>query len=397
MQVACLMMQKNEDTLLEPWILYHGAMFGFENLYVYDNGSASSVCRSLLSKYAAFGVNVDISFSNKHDFENKGTLFAEKIKALEALDKYDFYFPLDCDEFIVAEQSEGFVRFDAAAVFDELSAYICDDRPLRIVAAYDNNPVVPGYFYRSDTQRKTFFASDACESLDIGFHDGKTKSGLDSVKTNIAYVHFHYKIFSDYLFSARQKLEGRVVDFSVDVLREHAASKKPGYHLIGALVKSEDEYYLSLYRQYKNKRNVYFNLSFFDEYLARLGVSIFIPTDVCAAYANDTRRWRGYVDFLRIEDGLLVARGWIASAFSENVDAVYIVLNGEVIPSVRVTRHVRQDLLGKVSFLAEKAGFVAYFDASLDVLDGRDLIVYVKENGTTHTLSLSESVRRLNS
>ena len=35
-KVACFMMQKNEQTLLEPWLIYHGHLFGFENLYVWD-------------------------------------------------------------------------------------------------------------------------------------------------------------------------------------------------------------------------------------------------------------------------------------------------------------------------------------------------------------------------
>ena len=38
-RVACVMMQKDEVHLLEPWLAYHGYLFGFENLYVLDNGS----------------------------------------------------------------------------------------------------------------------------------------------------------------------------------------------------------------------------------------------------------------------------------------------------------------------------------------------------------------------
>ena len=38
-RVRCIMMQKDESFLLEPWLLYNGYLFGFENLTVYDNGS----------------------------------------------------------------------------------------------------------------------------------------------------------------------------------------------------------------------------------------------------------------------------------------------------------------------------------------------------------------------
>ena len=38
-KVACVMMQKDEAILLEPWLTYHGHLFGLENLFVIDDGS----------------------------------------------------------------------------------------------------------------------------------------------------------------------------------------------------------------------------------------------------------------------------------------------------------------------------------------------------------------------
>ena len=58
-RVACLMMQKDEALLLRPWLLYHGLLFGFENLYVYDNGSTSDAVLAILREFAAVGVHVD--------------------------------------------------------------------------------------------------------------------------------------------------------------------------------------------------------------------------------------------------------------------------------------------------------------------------------------------------
>jgi hypothetical protein len=37
MRIACVMMQKNEDELLRPWLAYHSYLFSPENLYVFDN------------------------------------------------------------------------------------------------------------------------------------------------------------------------------------------------------------------------------------------------------------------------------------------------------------------------------------------------------------------------
>ena len=41
MRVACVTMQKNEDLCLEPWILYHGYLFGFENIFILDHNSTT--------------------------------------------------------------------------------------------------------------------------------------------------------------------------------------------------------------------------------------------------------------------------------------------------------------------------------------------------------------------
>ena len=73
MNIAILMMQKNESELLDKWLRYHGYLVGFENLYVYDNGSESQEIISLLEKYQQFGVNVDFEHNQRADFEGKGS------------------------------------------------------------------------------------------------------------------------------------------------------------------------------------------------------------------------------------------------------------------------------------------------------------------------------------
>src|SRR5271170_8315503 len=99
-RIACLMMQKDEDLLLRPWLLYHGYLFGFENLYVYDNGSKSTRIFETLREFADIGVHVDLSFTRQEDFENKGAILGEKIKEFKNSDLYDIAIPLDCDEFL---------------------------------------------------------------------------------------------------------------------------------------------------------------------------------------------------------------------------------------------------------------------------------------------------------
>src|SRR5471030_579275 len=95
------MMQKDETYLLEPWLVYHGHLFGFENLFVFDNGSASLEVRHILARFTREGVNVDWGYASRRDFLAKGELIGGLIRTLDQRGEYDFLIPLDCDEFIV--------------------------------------------------------------------------------------------------------------------------------------------------------------------------------------------------------------------------------------------------------------------------------------------------------
>ncbi|MGE6106041.1 glycosyltransferase family 2 protein, partial [Aeromonas veronii] len=192
MKLACLMMQKNESRLLKPWIDYHSLIFGLENMYVYDNGSTEKECIDILKQYEKNGLNVEWMFNSKKDFENKGYIFSERIKCFDSgYSSYDFYFPLDCDEFIACERAPGDLLLDKRTIELELEKYIGTQSVLAINAGYDNNPLLEQYYYRSEGQRKSFFYKGTCLTLDMGFHVGKTKAGLEPQKTKIVYIHNH--------------------------------------------------------------------------------------------------------------------------------------------------------------------------------------------------------------
>ena len=70
MNIAILMMQKNEDELLGKWIAYHSYLVGHQNLFIYDNGSTSERTLEALSEAKAAGINVITEFASKQDYEN---------------------------------------------------------------------------------------------------------------------------------------------------------------------------------------------------------------------------------------------------------------------------------------------------------------------------------------
>ena len=143
-----------------------------------------------------------------------------------------------------------------------------DVRVLAIACAYDNSPVHPNYYLPQPSQRKCFFAKNACLQLDIGFHEGVSKHTKEKLKTNIVYFHFHHKPFDDYIESSKEKLIGRVTGFDRTSLEAYGLSKGPGYHLISRLFLSEQEYNA----QFSLKRRIEF-VSIFER-LLNLGAPI---------------------------------------------------------------------------------------------------------------------------
>uniref|UniRef100_A0A6C0BL75 Uncharacterized protein n=1 Tax=viral metagenome TaxID=1070528 RepID=A0A6C0BL75_9ZZZZ len=86
-------MQKDEDDILEEWILYHGYLFGYDNLYIIDNCSGTA-SQQILKRYQAKGIHV----SAQDDYSKKGEYLYQLIQ--QTRNQCDLAIPLDIDEFI---------------------------------------------------------------------------------------------------------------------------------------------------------------------------------------------------------------------------------------------------------------------------------------------------------
>lgn len=237
-RVACIMMQKNEDDLLEPWIAYHGRMFGYDNLFVFDNGSTNRRVLDTLQKYAS-KINLVTNRTRKSDFENKGEIFGDLINALEQNNGFDFYVPLDCDEFIAIDLPGGGISCAPESVTTYLAGLMGDSRVLMIKCSYYNVPGRTLDFYRRGGARKCFFASGSFLELDIGFHRGKSRHTEEEYRTQIVHFHFRNKPFETFVAHSKQKLDGRIPNYLPSTLKRHRGR---GHHLCQHLLMSEEEY-----------------------------------------------------------------------------------------------------------------------------------------------------------
>ena len=91
-KIGIYCMEKDEDDILEQWILHHSKITPITNIYIIDNMSDSRKTHSILEKYKVMGLNV----SYEKDYKQKGTLVYNLIKE----SKPDIAIPLDLDEFI---------------------------------------------------------------------------------------------------------------------------------------------------------------------------------------------------------------------------------------------------------------------------------------------------------
>jgi hypothetical protein len=216
MRIAVITMQKDEDILLDKWLSYHGSLFGHQNLFVFDNGSTSNVTKKRLSNAIAAGVNVNFDFSQPKDFENKGKIVAECMQELK--DQYDFFVPIDTDEFLDMPSERPLCR-SRDDFFAEFSRMLLDHdhQYFRISVCFNN--LAHTTRVRRGTTRKLIVKSGTAFKLDGGFHLYDWTRKIDTTPDgkvghcNFAHIHFHNRDYESLLASAREKLKLRIAKF----------------------------------------------------------------------------------------------------------------------------------------------------------------------------------------
>jgi len=357
MNISCIMMQKNERLLIEAWIAYHGDLFGFENLYVYDNGSTDDVVIKALDRARSIGVNVVNQFNKKSDFNKKGEIIAAKIKELDKSGFYNFHFPLDCDEFISVQDGSGKIYTSKEKIIGELSKYVSSKDTLTISSMYFNNPVKDDEYMVNANPRKCFFPKDSCESLDIGFHQGKSSSGAEE-RTNISYFHFHNKPYENFVESAKRKMEGRISIINSDVAKKYVENRGAGAHLVERLMLTEDEYY-SRFKLNENKPFQVHSVVVYPEFRAKLehlGAGLnWKPAHALRAQALEApqRQPRAHIDAIYIADSQLIVEGWAFDSFGRGAMHVALLSDGVPVQTFRYQTSNREDVQRQMGTAAD--------------------------------------------
>lgn len=351
MNIACVMMQKNETALLGPWVEYHAALCGIENLYVLDNGSNHPKTLELLRVFEQRGLNVNYEHIGRSAYAHRESIVTEVFRALGESARYDFIFPLDCDEFLACHRQDGEVSAEPTDIEAALEPFRNDPRTLTIAGAYDNVPMGEDLFIPSPTQRKCFFASGQCQRLGLGYHVCQALHSDDSAQTPIVYFHIHNRPYRHYKYAAFEKLAGRVPDFTGQTLTAHSAERREGFHLISGFAMREEAYA----RRFNLKRAL--RMPQLKQRLSALGCPLVFRDSDVPDVQKALQTVRGYAETARLLDGYLCVNGWSLVEPGLPAQDFKVVLRSTELCSPEIRRRKRPDVQRAHPDAPEESGF----------------------------------------
>jgi hypothetical protein len=236
LRAACIMMQRNEDRCLAPWIAYHGHLFGTANLFILDHGSDEPGVKATLARFAACGGKV-VPLPGQADFRQKGGFVSAALARVDAMACHDVLFPLDCDEFVMIRDETGAPNCEPSAILGYLTSLRGIESPLLVTENFLNTQHNPEGFWPMP-YRKVFFTGGHAGAVDEGAHHCISTTAPEVV-TRVAYAHYHHKPYAVQLKMSREKLRAYV---DVDDRAALAAYRGIGWHLVGHLLKTEADY-----------------------------------------------------------------------------------------------------------------------------------------------------------
>ncbi len=236
-RVKCIMMQKDEDLVLEPWLIHHGYLFGFENLTIFDNGSNLPAVHEVLNRFEAAGVTIVRRYTEEQDWLAKGDYFTSCIKTWDHTADYDFAIPLDCDEFLALFTETGLTT-NRSAIHDYLDTLAGCEDVLSVETTNYNVPGHPGWFWPS-RGLKNFFAARTIGMLDHGFHVATSLKSDATSATRLTHLHYQHKPYPVVIEHAKRKLRPHVDINDLDAI---LAFHGPCEHLVRYFRQSEAEY-----------------------------------------------------------------------------------------------------------------------------------------------------------
>jgi hypothetical protein len=237
MNIKLFTMVKDEVDIIREWILYHGYLFGFNNLFIVDNFSTDGTFEEI-NKFASVGVNI---FREK-DYKQKGIIMTTLIKTHC---HNEIAYPLDIDEFVVHYNKDTkCISVDKTFInnyinnLPKTAIYKTNYIIGKITVNDDNNNfmdnITCGIYVDYGNAAKSFFNSQLFNGeIDHGNHFITNNYHL----TELCLIHYHHRSLNQ----MKKKIYNNIVGLGYDInnvnrLRNLISKNAPGKHHIKAYI-----------------------------------------------------------------------------------------------------------------------------------------------------------------
>ncbi len=197
-------MVKNENDIIEDWIVYHGCMFGWNNIYVIDNYSDDGTFETM-KKFKDM-----IHIYREPDYKKKGEYMSFLINKF--CKDGEIAFPLDIDEFIVFYDNHE-ISIDKTLILNHMNCL----PQSKIYKANYLYPIVTHSANRAPAEFEQSIYVDMKNLAKSFFRKGQYKGVIDHgnhINTNdfilskICLVHYHQRNIEQIKKKIKANVEG---------------------------------------------------------------------------------------------------------------------------------------------------------------------------------------------
>lgn len=228
-------MVKDECDIVKDWILYHGYLFGYENIYVIDNYSTDGTFE-IINEFKDY-----INIFRETDYKLKGDYMTFYIKKYSLLNELSF--PIDIDEFVVYyEKSNGIINTDKKIILNYIKNLPMTDlykmnyiivNPIdekgHLHATIENNS---GIYSDYGKLAKSFINMKLYnKSIDHGNHIFSNNYLL----TDLCLLHFHERNFEQIKKKVQNNCVGLGYQINIDSLKK-LSQNISGYHHVKKMI-----------------------------------------------------------------------------------------------------------------------------------------------------------------
>jgi hypothetical protein len=232
-------MVKGEVDIVEDWVIYHGEIFGYNNIYVIDNYSLDGTFEKLIELKNEKNIHV----CRLKDYKKKGLYMTNFIKQICS---NEIAFPIDIDEFIVYyNKNTNTINCDKDLILNYINrlikapvykmnyifSKILNDNGYGRAAVESTNGVYIDY----GANAKSFFHSVLFKGvIDHGNH----YSVPNYILTDLCLIHFHERNLEQMKKKIYNNVKGLGHDpFNINYLKTINNTSTVGFHHVDHQIK----------------------------------------------------------------------------------------------------------------------------------------------------------------